>query len=203
MLQILSTIRLPHVLHMKLLLNGGAMNTAICFIILCPEELETLYRMQKVVSGWQEYYEAIFHENLCQAFIAGQCSVEIDDFKERERGFRIEFDQSWVCQSVENIGILIAAYEQIKEFIDEHYLPPVIHLVIKDETVLHSFVFKQSRIFKMFADLGIEQLHIDVMNESKVMEDNLDTMGEVGKEDGEWKQEEWVFFHEYFRRRSK
>lgn len=179
------------------------MDTAVCFIILCPDKLEDLYQMQKVVAGWQEYYEAISNENIEQAFVTGKNSIEIEDFKVRERGFRMEFDQSWVCVEMEYIGILVAAYEQIKEFIDEYYLPPIVHLVVKEEKILASSSFRQSNIFKLFADLGLDEFHIDVMKESSIVESELETMGEVDKEVGEWTPEEWMSVHRYFKRGSK
>jgi hypothetical protein len=55
----------------------------------------------------------------------------------------------------------------------------------------------------LFADLGIEEFHVDVMKESSIIASELEIMGEVGKEVGEWTPEEWMSVHRYFKRGSK
>ena len=157
------------------------MEEAVCFIILSPQTIEGLCQMQRVIAGWQEYYRVYYKGEFYQAFVMGKDGTEMDGFKKREPGFRIELDRSWLDASVDNIGIVIAAYEEILEFIDEYYIPPIIHLVAEQENILADTSLAQSQIFKMFADLGVEQIHIDIMKNPVRIEEDLDTMGESGK----------------------
>lgn len=153
--------------------------------------------MQKVIAGWQEYYRAYYKDDFYQAFVMGKDSVEIDDFKQRETGFRIELDDSWFDGRVENIGILTAAYEQTLEFVDKYYLPPIVHLVVEQENMLADVAFLQSGIFKMFADLGIEEFHIDVMKDPIKLDEELETMGEAGKNTDRLTRESFIKIHYY------
>lgn len=171
------------------------MEAAICFIILPPQTIEGLYQMQKVVAGWQEYYKVCYNGDFYQAFVMGKDSIENDDFKKREKGFRIELDRSWMGASVENIGIITVAYEKVLEFVDEYYFSPIIHLVVEQESTLVSFI--QSRIFEMFKDLGVEEFHIDIMKACVKLEEDLDTMGEAGKKKTLFEGEPFIKVHYY------
>lgn len=172
------------------------MEEAVCFIILSPQTIEGLCQMQRVIAGWQEYYRVCYRGEFYQAFVMGKDSIEIEDFKKREPGFRIELDRSWLDASIENIGILVVAYEKILEFIDEYYIPPIIHLVVEQENVLASLA--QSQIFKMFADLGVEQIHIDIMKNPVRLEEDLDTMGESGKKKPFFEGESFIKIHHHY-----